>query len=44
MNGQRPERNDRRGVVFILTLFGVGGLLTTAWIAFLIWFVFFHLF
>jgi hypothetical protein len=44
MVGSRPPgAKGHRGRIFILVLIGVGGLATAAWIAFLIWFVFFYL-
>jgi hypothetical protein len=38
----KPKKTGRLGRVFASALLGVGGLVTLAWIAFLIWLVFFH--
>ena len=42
-DGRAPGAKDRLERVFVIVSLGVGGLVTAAWIAFLIWFVFFYL-
>jgi hypothetical protein len=39
---QKSKKTSRLGRVLAPALLGVGGLVTLAWIAFLIWLVFFH--